>query len=186
MRITENKYSKKTKIIFAAVTAVILTGGVAGALLLPISPFAINKDEIKPENTVDYKESSDDQKQAGYDAKEDFINKHENSSSSPGVDDGSSLSDIVTMTISSANQVEQTYQIRTIIEVLDNEGLCVLTLEKSGQEPITQEVGTQILGSYSVCKGFDVPISEKGEWQLGITYKGSAGQGSVKQSIGVK
>lgn len=189
MRITKNKHNKKTKIFIASFVGVLLLCGAASALFLPSSPFSINKRiEDRSENSVDYEKPSNDQKEAGEKAKEDFINKHDDTGPGTATAPSDSSFSTVTMTISSASQSNQNYQIRTIISALDNEGICTLTLSKSGQQPLVQEVGTQVLGSYSVCKGFDVAIGNlaKGQWQLVVAYKGPAGQGTAKQSIGVE
>lgn len=188
MRIAINKNHKKRNIILT-ISALVFSAGVASALLIPSSPFSLNKkQEDRAENTVNYKTPSSDQKQAGDKAKEDFIKKQAaaDDAQSKSNQSGSS-SNTVNITISSAKQVDQVYQIRTILSAIDDNGTCTLTLSKTGQGPVTQVVGTQTLGSYSVCKGFDVTTAglEKGDWQVNIAYKGSAGQGSVRQTLGL-
>jgi hypothetical protein len=187
MRIAGNKYSTKTKILIASVVAALGVGGIASALLIPSSPFSINKKvvEDRPENSVDYHEPSNDQKEAGEKAKEDFIKQNEEAEeTTPPSSDGQPNVDV---TISSAGMSDNVFQIRVIIAAMDDQGICRLELKKDNQNTITQEVGTQILGSYSVCKGFDVPVSgvEKGTWLAKVSYKGSA-QGSTERSVDIQ
>jgi cytoskeletal protein RodZ len=186
MRILGNTKHKKRNII-AVIAILVLIG--AGVLAWFFFQQSVAKTD-KPENTVDYQEPTTDQQKAGDKAKEDFINNQkEIDDKKTPVDSGTPTSDTVNVTISSSNQAGETYQLRTVIAAVDGSGTCALSLSKSGQSTITQEVGTQVFGSYSVCKGFDIPVAglEKGEWQVAITYKGSDGrQGSIKQPIGIQ
>ena len=189
MRLRQN--TNKKKIIIVSGVAALLIAGTAGALFIPSSPFALNKQqEDRPENTPDYNAPTDDQKKAGEKAKEDFINRQDEAdkNNNENSQDGSGTNNNVNITISSANQNGQTYQLRTIIDGLDDGGTCTLTLSKAGSDPVTQEVGTQVLGSYSVCKGFDISTTnlQKGTWQAKIAYKGSLGQGSVSQTVDIQ
>jgi hypothetical protein len=185
MRIALNKKNKKRNIIISSVIGVLLVSGIASALFIPSSPFALNKrQETRPENTVDYNRPTNEQKQAGDKAKEDFTkNVYENDSSNPSDKrQPSSDSDqqAASISISSANLNNDTLQIRTIISEITSTGSCKLTMEKSGQQSITQEAEPQTLGSYSVCKGFNVPMGglAKGPWTITVVYTNQVGLSS--------
>ena len=191
MRLIRNKNHKRRNIIIASVAVAALAGGVAAALLLPSSPFALNKRPAdRPENTVSYDKPTKEEKDAGEKAKEDFINRTQNDSSksNPSPTDQNDSNPDAYMTISSANQNGQTYQIRVIIYALDRTGTCTLTLSRQGSDNVVQTAGTQILGSYSVCQGFDIPTTQlaKGDWQAEIKYNGNAGKATATQSIKIQ
>lgn len=119
------------------------------------------------DNNVNYDNATEEQQQAGNDTKEDAVN----------TDNTPSASNIA---ITAANQQGEILIVRTTITGLDDDGTCTLVLSNTGSDDITIIAGTQTLGSYSVCKGFDVPVAtiSKGTWKLKITYSGQ-GKNSV-------
>lgn len=64
---------------------------------------------------------------------------------------------------------------RAIIQTIDKDGVCKLTLKKSGSPSSTWSARTQTMGSYTTCAGFDVDIRdlEKGTWAATVEYQGS-------------
>ncbi len=167
----------------------LLSGAAAFALLSPLSPFSHKQDNAdRPENTVSYDPATEEQKKAGEEAKKEALAQQEarekqNQSPTPA-DEGKTID----MTISSVSQSGGMLQIRTTIETRDSGGKCVLTLSKEGRPNITQEAGTQIQGSYSVCKGFDVPTASlaKGSWRAVVNYTSSGGKGEASQQVDVQ
>ncbi|HEX6416342.1 MAG TPA: hypothetical protein VFZ62_02340 [Candidatus Saccharimonadales bacterium] len=184
MRIKQS--SNKKKIIITSIAIAVLVAAGASAYFLNQG----SNQEDRPENTPDYNAPSDEQKNAGAKAKEDFIKRQDEAEKNKDQDgQNGSTGTPVGLTISSAGQNGSTLQIRTIIEALDDNGTCSLELTKTGADVVTQEAGTQILGSYSVCKGFDIPTEgmQKGSWQAKISYKGSNGQsGSAQRAVEVQ
>jgi len=185
-----NKSHIKRNSIAASIVAVLIVGGVASALFVPGSPFALNHVRVadNPENTIDYGKPTPGQQAAGDQSKQEFNNKvYGNSSGGSGTtgdtgagSGGSSQGSAASVTISSANQNNGTLQVRTIISEVTTTGNCKLSLEQAGQKTITQSAGTQALGSYSVCQGFDVSTAgmAKGQWKISITYTDQAGKTS--------
>lgn len=179
MRVRQNKKKRLALIILASIV-VLGAGAFAAAYFIREASTG-----DRPENTPDYSAPTDDQKKAGDQAKEDFIEKHysDEDDASDSSSDDSPASKAVELTITSANQSNSTYQFRTMIQSLDGNGVCTLELTRQGADGIMQQAGTQILGSYSVCKGFDISTSgiQKGNWQVKISYRGSAGEMGVAQ-----
>ena len=160
---------------------------VALLLIGGVTAFAF-RDSIFPSKTADKSTESssptatgtnqepatEDQQAAGDQAKEDFIKNNDNTSPSSA-----------TITISSVSANAENLAIRTMITAIDDSGTCTLTMTSNGKETITQTVGTQSLGSYSVCKGFNIDKSLIGNatWKAKIVYKGLAGEASTEQDV---
>lgn len=184
------KQTSSRKYWIAGVIILLLLGGAAAfAFFSPLSPFSNKQDTaVRPENTVSYESATEEQKKAGEEAKKEALARQEaqeklNQSPTP-----SDEVKTIDMTISSVSQNDGMLEIRTTIETRDTNGKCVLTLSKEGRSNITQEAGTQIQGSYSVCKGFDVPTASliKGSWRAVVNYAGSSGKGEASQQVEVQ
>ena len=157
MRITQKNQqkSKRTVAIIVVVSTLVLASGMA-AFLLRDTLFSdqTNSNPVEPSTSTqstNLDPATGNQKSAGDKAKEDFINNSEN------VDSGTA-----TISISSTTKNGNIFSIRTIITAVDETGSCTVTLTSPGKDAITQSVGTQSLGSYSVCKGFDIDIANMG------------------------
>ena len=182
MRTLGNKNYKKIYII-VAIALLVLAGTTVAALFVPFSPFAINKDgSDKPENTVNYDKPTDEQKEAGNQAKEDFIKEHENNEASVPSDGSSST--VVGVSIATFQQ-GSTLQIRTIIESVDVSGSCTLTLSRTGYENLVRSAQTQSQGSYSVCQGFDIDVSslEAGSWMVTVDFAAQGKSGTTQKVV---
>lgn len=183
------KYAKKKSPKVAIITICALVAVALGICAIIFIPKIVNKQNTSSDvkNGTNYSAPSDDQQKAGDQAKEDFLNK-QNQASQNTNSQTNNANKAINVSISTKGQNGSTYSIRTIIDTLDDNGQCVLTMKKSGQTDYTQTVGTQILSSYSVCKGFDIPTSNltTGDWQLTINYQGISGQGSVQQTVTIQ
>ena len=183
MRIIQNKNHKNIYIIII-IFALVLSGGVAAALLIPASPFSINRDSAdQPENTVNYDKPTDEQKAAGDRAKEDFIKDHEETDATgPAVSDATSD---VGVSITTLSQQGSILQIRTIIEINNEEGDCTMTLSRPGYESLVSTVQVQSQGSYSVCKGFDADVLslDRGAWSVKIDYVAGDSSGTAQKDV---
>jgi hypothetical protein len=183
MRISRNKNPKKFYLVIV-LAAVILTGSAAAALFVPTSPLYVYKQQgDNPENTVNYDRPTDEQKEAGDKAKEDFIKNHEESKGSENP-----ANQTTNVTISSLTQQSKMLQIRTMIDAIDNSGKCTVTLSRSGYQSVSQSVDTQSLGSYSVCKGFDIDATsiELGEWNVAVDYNGQSASGRAEGKVTIE
>lgn len=131
------------------------------------------------ENDINYRPATTEQKDAGVKAKEEFLNREEITTDN--------TNDLITIT--SANNKNDTLSVRTIINRIDNDGTCVFTLSKEGQNTVKKEAATQAVGSYSVCEGFDIPSNDlmMGDWNAEVQYYSSdkvfTGQANMEVKI---
>lgn len=184
MKITQNKKNNKRHVATLAVAGFILLAFGASVYALNSGMFLEDKSSdggssLPVENKVDYTEPTQDQKGAGIEAKEDFINKNNEDAENPGS---------VSVGITSLQQSGNTLSVRTMVQTLES-GRCTLSLERSGEDTVRQPaVDTQIIGSYSTCKGFDIPTDGlvKGEWRVLVEYEGAASSGSDSSVVSIK
>lgn len=187
MKIKTTKRSHKKIIIGAVVILVAIGAYLAAAHHFLWFPFQSTATPSSEEvNKVDYDKPTSTQTDAGLSAKESFetrqteaTQQQQGSSSTP-----SQSSETVETVITSANRSGTTLSVRTMMTTLDANGQCTLKLVKSGGSSVTQTAGTQTMGSYSICSGFDVQNIDSGHWTISVTYKGSAGQtGSATKEV---
>ncbi len=174
MKLLQNKNSNSRLVsgIIIGVLALSLITGVVYAY--NVNQSNNEQSDSKVEDGVDYNEPTNEQIEAGNDAKEDALTEEP-------------VSNTASLTISSVNQNDDMLQIRTTITTIDAESTCSLSLT-SGSNTYTAEAGTQPLGSYSVCKGFDIPVSElsPGAWSLKINYISNGVTSTATQQIQVQ
>lgn len=145
---------------------------------------------INSNSPIDYKEPSQQQKNDGTSAKEDFVDKYypKTDSNPDATSDGDSTSPTnIGVIISSTTQNSELFQIRTILQTL-NPGKCKLTMTQEDQDSIVRTVETQNLGSYSTCKGFDIAMIDlrPGSWNTTVEYTSDSESGTTSQQIEVK
>lgn len=192
---TSKKWTKKRILIIGGIivlVAVIALGTYVFAFKGPFFGFNTSGDQ-KP--GINYDKPTEEQLKAGEDI-EKYTDKNSNSGEDPNAVGSDRPAKPVTnpgdskattsIEITSANQTEDTIQIRSLISTLTSEGTCTLTLTK-GASVITKTVGVQALPSHSTCKGFDIPVSElsTGQWQLTLNFENNTLKGSVSQSVTV-
>lgn len=186
MKINTNNKRVKKYVIIAAILLAVIFGYIAVAYTIKSYPFNNRDDQTledstsKKVNEVNYDKPSSDQEQAGIQAKKEAEERE--------LDPGISTPEGAThLAITSHNQQNGLLELRTTISTTDESGRCILTFKKSGSTTITQEVGVQNMGSYSVCKGFDINTTglAKGEWMAEIKYADSTSS-VVSQAISVE
>lgn len=178
MKAIKNKHFNRRFIIITISTIVITTlvaGGVYAYRLQTQPSTQTTSPPSSDSSNINYDKPTDEQQQAGNDAKENAVNN----------DDTPTTSDI---TITSTNQTDGVLRIRTQIGAVDDNGTCTLLMTMADAADITMTVGTQTLGSYSVCKGFDIPTTDikKGVWQATVTYSSGNKTSSATQQIQVE
>jgi hypothetical protein len=140
-------------------------------------------------SSIDYTKPTQEQKSNGQSAKESFVEKYyPNDSSTLETDtDNSAKTKNIGFIISSIAQTTDQVQIRTIIQTLSG-GICTLTMTKAGQASLTRTVDVQNLGSYSTCKGFDLPTSDLslGIWNVNLVFKNDSESGQANQEVEIK
>lgn len=96
---------------------------------------------------------------------------------------------LTSMTITSVNQsVDGTLRIRTMIQDTDDKGECKLRLEGNEDNVIDITVPTQVFGTYTVCKGFDIPRAQltAGKTTIVVTYSGTHKTATAQQDMEIR
>jgi hypothetical protein len=181
MRINKNIHrTKRNVIIIIAVSLLLL--GVAGTW------YFLNNSgshELR-ENAIDYNPPTDEQKNAGLNAKSEFNKAHYDTQTTESEDSG--VKKEVGLLISSMNQNDNTLTIAASMEVLDDNGVCNLKLSRTGFDTIAAQVKTFKITTYSACQDFNVDITglEKGEWSAQVDYVGNSAKGTASAKVVVK
>lgn len=165
-----NKHSSRKNILVGAIIIMLLAiGGISAYYFMNTkhSTDKINK-ETRPNNSVDYQPATDEQKKSGEQAKSDFLDRQEKGDGAKVQTPG-----ISSISISNVSSSEDILQVRTTIMSATG-GKCKLILSRQGETSILREAGTQSLGSYDTCMGFDIDTTglEKGTWNLSLYYTG--------------
>jgi len=187
--VNKKKFPKKI-IIASSIVAAVLVASVTYVYAFNGNIFGWRSHQ-ESSNTSEYNPATPEQQQSGTDIKDDTVNEQEDASkpttgtdtpTSP-VDQGSAKSTI-TVDITSVNQTSSTYQIRTLIGAVTNDGECNLSLARNGTV-ISKTSQVSALAKTSTCQGFDIPMSDltAGTWQLSLTFSNTSLTGSVTKSI---
>lgn len=140
-----------------------------------------------------YSPTTPEQKKAGIDTKKNSLNSQNSSKTSTSNDAPlppttvESGKDKVELIITAENQSDTSYQVRTQIGYVTNDGSCTLTLKKDSTL-VTKTAAVYPLAKTSTCQGFDIPITElsAGTWQMDITFSNSTLIGSISKSVIIK
>lgn len=179
MKINKSAKSNKSLIAIAIVALLVMSGATVYAyqtksLIFSDKTTSDTEEVNEPkENDVNFDQSTDEQKQSGADAKKDFIDKNY----SEGVDPVETTS---TIAITSLSGDKDKTSIRATVNSPSSNGICRVTA--SGPTgPVTATAELQNQGSYSICKGFDLSLSE-GEWNITVTYEDGNNQVLAKDT----
>ena len=169
----------------------IVIGAIVGVLLISASAYAfIQSNSADTKTSAPTKEESE----AGNAVKLDTLEQgtssdEETTSTSDSSKNESPETSTATPAIrfTAKNQNGSLYQIRTMIDVVETGGTCVLTLT-SGGRTVTKETQTQPLAQATTCQGFDVPVSElsAGTWNIKVSYKNNNSTAEVSDVIKVQ
>jgi hypothetical protein len=101
-----------------------------------------------------------------------------NESNPTPTNDAVSGKQIVGTEITGINKDGNVLIIRTLIQAIDNNGSCIITMTGPGNT-YTETVSTQASARVSTCKGFNVPLSSlsSGKWSVKIDYRSETAQG---------
>lgn len=176
---TQKKRSKKTYVIVSL--AIILIASALGVYAY----YHYNSNKQKSSGTIDLSPATGEQKDAGEQAKSSSINDPKTNPDATSSDTPSSTNVNVQTTASAQNGT--TYQLRYLIDSVDNAATCTLTL-KNGSSTVTKTAGTQALAQSSTCQGFDIPTSELsvGTWQVTLVVSGGNISGTTSSTIQVQ
>lgn len=92
---------------------------------------------------------------------------------------------VIQVTITSANQTSNSLQVRSLIDSMESQGVCTLTVERTGRQPVIQTSNVQVLHSSSTCQGFDVPLYQltSGTWSITLDFKSTTTSGRATTTI---
>ena len=187
MKIDTRRKNIKIPIIIIALCAIV--GILALPVLLNRATNNTPSTTQEPKSTIDYKNASDGQVSAGDAAKDDFGKRNSEASIERQEANGTPAEQKTdtTVVISSTTINSGTVSIRSILQTIDSSGTCSVTLTKASKT-LSRSSGTQSMGSYSTCSGFDINTSDlsSGEWEIQLSYKGSSGQaGTAKGTLSI-
>lgn len=157
-----NTQKRPRILIYAAIglALLVMAGGVAYATgWRPLST-PDTQDTSQESSEINYDEPTQEEIEAGFDAKEQTIQDDQNENN-----EQSNLSAYISSATQSGNDVV----IRTLIEDVVT-GNCTLTVT-TPSSTFTREATIQALASSSTCQGFTIPTSEgdPGEWDMAIS-----------------
>lgn len=91
----------------------------------------------------------------------------------------------IQMSITAISQNDQYLQIRSLINAVDDTGVCTLTISSASTDLIKETAETQQQAKISTCKGFDIPLSKlsKGSLSVSIEYVSNQFISSVKKNF---
>lgn len=174
MKIRKNTVNNKPLLVILAIVLVLLVGsGVTYALFQPWNNQE-SQTESEAVNDVDYDKATQDQIDNGADIKEDVINN-----------DTPTLTNNLSLTISSFKKDPSTYHIGVDIAQLISSGGCKVTLSSPNKQSKTYTSDIQALPGYSTCKGFDIPLSElqSVNWTIEASVTSGSSNGTAKGEV---
>jgi cytoskeletal protein RodZ len=166
MKPLSTRKKQRNRIALAVISILLVTAGAALAYLYYQS-------SASEDSTTNYSEPSSEEKKGESTAEQnepvaptvkENVDQNQHSETNAPKNVG--------VTITTANQNENTVQIRAIIDILTNDGRCTLTMSKQGQPDYTITSDIKATASYSVCEGFDINSSKlsKGTWSVKVEY----------------
>ena len=136
--------NNRKKFIIATVVGLILLGGAAAfAYQYGLIP-GVNQ-ESKVVDGINYDEATDQQKEAGMNAKKEFIDKDAKSNQDPSENtDNPTQTKTVDITITNHGISNGVYQFRTMISTVETDGSCTLRLTSDGKQDISKVTKVQV------------------------------------------
>ena len=165
------KINKKNRISPKAIIGTLFAAVLVSAIIyVAVSALSdnFNPQDNAPERAttesgqeLDLNEASDEQREAGERAKEEFIEEGETAPRSSG-----------TIAITNVSRQDGTVTVRTVINGGIQGATCNIIIEDETGSIYQKGVGLQSLGSYYVCAGFDVPVTELAgdNWSITVRY----------------
>ena len=186
---TIKKSSRKKPFIITLLVAVVLLGGGAAAYVVQQNNRQTTTDQqVQNEDTVDYEPPTQEQITDGQNTKQNNLPAKESPQPNPQTPNETPTKKDVSIEISSVNQTDTMLKVRVAIETIDANSTCKITLTKGATTGYSASVATQTMPSYSLCKGFDIPLKEltKGEWNCNIIFESKNFKGNVSQIVTIE
>ena len=172
------KSARKKKLLIV----VILCLAVVGAVVAYTYVNGTSSDQLDKAPGVNYNKPTREQVDAGYEAKKQSLEGQSSDNSKDKTSTGPALN------ITSLNQSGGIVSIRATVDTASSAGTCSLLVSRSGFTSINQEAGLQEYGTYSVCKGFDIPDSQlaSGTWSVNVTYSNGDIESTATRSMEIR
>jgi len=179
MRIQRSTSKKKLILLAALVIAAIL----GGAIYLYRDNLGITGSKDASSN-IDYSPPSDEQREGEKTAEQQTDNSDTSGDKTNSPDTHTSVG----VEITSANQNGNTLQIRTLVQLVTNDGTCTITLTKEGSDSIKKSATIQAATTYSICQGFNISTSDMtpGVWNIALAFENSSHSGSTTSTVEIK
>lgn len=194
MKIATQRKTKKYFLIILFIVLFIISGLATYIFAFNGSLFGWPERTSDSTDQIDYNKPTNEQIQAGNDIKKEQIENNSKPSSGSNTDQSASTplpspsgqKTSISMTITAANQNDTSFQIRSLISTVTNDGTCTLTLTQ-GTKTITKTAGVQAAANSSTCKGFDIPLGELsvGSWQAAIRFENNVTIAETSQKISI-
>lgn len=138
------------------------------------------KNEDSSTENIDYNTPSDEQVEAGQNAKDKSIEEDKESQQNQGLQKSISVS-------LNATQNDSQIIVDTLIQDVLNNGICTLTVS-SGSQQITKTAEVFANPSSSSCQGFSLQKNELpiGNWTIKLTVSSSNQSGTASITLGVR
>lgn len=184
MKILKQKSKAKRSVLL--LVSILLIAGIFYGVFARFTgnwPFTTPPSNKTNGQDINYSPPTNDQKTEGERIKERSVDQSNNETATPPTANQKKNTPI---TITAANQNNGKFQVRFLIQSLD-EGTCVLRLTKDS-DSVTKTSPTQALPSSTTCQGFDIPLTElsRGEWVYTMTFTGKSYTGSVSNKVTIQ
>lgn len=183
------KQKSPVKIVLISLAALLLIGAAGYYAYSLTNP----SEDIDKSDEISFDPPTEDQTKAGEEIKKEVIEnssdedlpaKEDSPASSP---DRSTTNPSNTRldTVLTAKEVHDgTFYLRNEISTLHSDGKCTLTM-RNGNKVVTKTSGIQALAKISLCKGFNIPVSElgSGTWSIDLRVQANNRTGNITDSI---
>lgn len=180
---TSRNPSKVFIILAVSVVAILIGAGISYALInnQKSSNSTETTQPATPDttNTINNEQSTQEQVEAG------TIIKEQSSSQSAGTNSNQNN----TLTVSATAFENSATNIRVVVNISQNidQGTCVVTISNNTLSK-SYSADVQFSGTYSTCKGFDIPKSDlgsnpSGNWDIKLNVTSGSKQGEATTSI---
>lgn len=172
------KSARKKKLLIIVILCLAAVGAVIAYTYVNGAP----SDKLDKAPGVNYDKPTQEQVDAGYEAKKQSLDSQSSGNDESKTSSGPALN------ITALNQADGIVSIRATVDTTSAVGTCNLSMATSGSSTFNQEVGLQDYGTYSVCKGFDIPESQlaKGTWSVSVSYSNGDSKSTVTRSIEIR
>lgn len=178
MKLPKKPSNKKKAVIIGAIVLLVAVA-TATAFALKWGPFA---EQLSNSDAANLEEAEQERKQ-GIEAKRQA---HENDKGQTQ-ENSPTTSSALSAYFTSASQMGDIVQFRTVINDVPESGECVLILSKDGQT-ITKNAPVQTNAHAATCMGFDVATSElsPGTWNATLRITSGEKSGQINTTVHVQ